>query len=135
MIVPEITGGWGLAIDQVLKRYKYPRLYTRRVIDRLSQKHTDRTGWDTTTRTRMVILESLETAIREREFGLYSIRCINELGTFVYSDREKPEAQPGCNDDLVMSLAIGVKVASDLPRKIVRAKQERYEPQFSVTGY
>lgn len=135
VIVPEITGGWGLAIDQVLKRYKYPRLYTRRVIDRLSQKHTDRTGWDTTTRTRMVILESLETAIREREFGLYSIRCINELGTFVYSDREKPEAQPGCNDDLVMSLAIGVKVASDLPRKIVRAKQERYEPQFSVTGY
>lgn len=135
LIVPEITGGWGLAIDQVLKRLRYPRLYTRRIIDRLSQKHTDRTGWDTTTRTRLVILEALETVIREGEFGLHSLRCLNELGTFVYSEDEKAEAQQGCNDDLVMALAIGVKIASDMPRQLKRVKSEKHEPQFAVTGY
>lgn len=134
MIVPEITGGWGLAIDQVLKQYRYPRLYTRRVIDRLSQKYTDRTGYDTTTRTRMVILESLETALREREFKLHSLRALNELGTFVYSEREKPEAQPGCNDDLVMALAIGVKVASDLPRQLKQVIDKPRTSQFALNA-
>lgn len=135
LIVPEITGGWGLAIDQVLKRYRYPRLYTRRVIDRLSQKWTDRTGWDTTARTRMVILETLETVLREKEFGLYSLRAVNELGTFVYSDRDKPEAQPGCHDDLVMALAIGVKVTTDLPRSVIAAKQPEYVPTLQAAGW
>lgn len=134
LIVPELSGGWGLAVEQVLKRLRYPKLYTRRTMDRLSQKFTDRTGWDTTTRTRMVILESLETAIREREFGLYSLRALNEMGTFVYSDKEKAEAQPGCNDDLVMALAIGVHIASTLPRQLKRPVEKPHVPQF-VTGY
>jgi hypothetical protein len=121
VVVCELTGGWGLAIDQVLKRYAYPRLYTRRVIDRLSNKWTDRTGFDTTVKMRSVILEALESAIREREFGLYSLRAVNELGTFVWSDKEKAEAQPGCNDDLVLALAIGVHVAAGMPRADVKA--------------
>lgn len=135
LIVPEITGGWGLAIDQVLKTFRYPRLYTRRVIDRLSQKYTDRTGWDTTTRTRMVILETLSTAIRERSLEINSLRTVAELGTFVYSDREKPEAQQGCNDDLVMALAIGVHVASSLPRQLIQVKEDHRDPQFPMTGW
>lgn len=135
LIAPEVTGGWGLAIDQVLKRYRYPKLYTRRTFDRLSQQYTDRTGYDTTTRNRMVLLENLETVIREREFRIYSLRTVSELGTFVYSDRDKPEAQPGCNDDLVLALAIGVKVVTDLPRELIHAKEKPHVPQFSVTGY
>lgn len=135
VMVPEITGGWGLAIDQVLKRYRYPRLYTRRVIDRLSQKWTDRTGWDTTARTRMLILESLETVLREREFKLYSLRTVNEMGTFVYSERDKPEAQPGCNDDLVLALAIGVHVTSGMPRQLKKRAEERFVPTLSAAGW
>jgi len=77
----------------------------------------------------------LETAIREREFGLYSLRAINEMGTFVYSEDEKAEAQPGCNDDLVLSLAIGVYITSTLPRQLRRPIEKPHQPQFSVTGY
>ena len=135
IVVCELTGGWGLAIDQVLKRYAYPRLYTRRVIDRLSQRWTDRTGFDTTIKMRSVVLEALETALREREFGLYSLRAVNELGTFVWSDKDKAEAQPGCNDDLVLSLAIGVHVASTLPREVQAAPQRRWDPVLPAAGY
>jgi hypothetical protein len=134
-IVPEVTGGWGLAVEQVLKKMRYPRLYTKRTFDRLSSKYTDRTGFDTTTRMRAVILETLETAVRERELGIFSLRTLGEMGTFVYSDREKPEAQPGQNDDCVMALAIGVKVAADLPRQLRKVKEKDYVPQFAVTGY
>lgn len=135
LAAPEISGGWGLAVEQVLKRYRYPRIFTRRRYDRLSQKYTDITGFDTTIRTRSVILEALETALREREFKLYSLRAINEMGTFVWNDKEKAEAQPGTNDDLVMALAIGIYVASSLPRQIVRPKEKLREPAFAVTGW
>jgi hypothetical protein len=135
LIVTELTGGWGLAVEQVLKSYRYPKLYTKRVIDRLSQKWTDRTGFDTTQRMRNLVLEALETALRERELGLYSLRAINEMGTFVYSDKEKAEAQPGCNDDLVMALAIGVKVAADLPRTVITVPEPRFEPTFTAAGW
>lgn len=134
LIAPEVTGGWGLAIDQVLKRYKYPRLYTRRVLDRLSQQYTDRTGFDTTTKNRMVILEALETALRERELGIYSLKLVNEMGTFVYSEREKPEAQPGCNDDLVLSIAIGVYVTQGLPKQLKRPLPPIPDNRFPATG-
>jgi hypothetical protein len=135
LIIPELQGGWGLAVEQVLKRFRYPRIYTRRTFDRLSQRFTDRTGWDTTVRTRGLILEALETAIREREFGLYSLRALAELGTFVWNEDEKAEAQPGCNDDMVMALAIGVYVAGTMPRQLKRAPERPHVPQFAVTGY
>jgi len=135
MIVCELTGGWGMAIDQVLKRYAYPRLYTRRVIDRLSQKWTDRTGFDTTVKMRSVILEALASALRERELGLYSLRAVSELGTFVWSDKDKAEAQPGCNDDLVMSLAIGVHVATTQPREVKKPAPRPYETVLPDAGY
>ena len=135
LVVTELTGGWGVPIDQVLKRFRYPRIYTRKIIDRLSQKYTDRTGFDTTVHTRNLVLEALDTAIREHSIIINSLRTVRELGTFVYSEREKPEAQPGCNDDLVMALAIGVKVASDMPRQLRRLKERPVVPQFELTGY
>lgn len=135
LIVTELTGGWGVPIDQLLKRYKYPRLYTRKIVDRLSQKYTDKTGFDTTLHTRNLVLEALDAAIREKSITINSLRTVRELGTFVYSEREKPEAQPGCNDDLVMSLAIGVKVAGDMPRQLRRLKPETHMAQFETTGY
>jgi hypothetical protein len=88
---------------------------------------TDRTGWDTNTKTRFHMLDNLEQALRERSLGVYSLRAVAELGTFVYSDKNgrigKPEAQPGCNDDLVMSLAIAVTVALSTPREQRQAKR------------
>jgi hypothetical protein len=69
------------------------------------------------------------------------------MATFVWPERKKvqygqsgpfegiPQAQPGCNDDLVLSLAIGVAVALKRPRRRgTPAPPERYQPSL-VTGY
>ena len=134
LAVPELTGGYGFTVDQELKRLRYPKLYTRSVLDRLSKQWTDRTGWDTTQRSRFHMLDTLERVLREREFGLYSYKAVTELLSFVYQEKEsgysKPEAQPGMNDDLVMSLAIAVTVAlSRPPKREQRPKAQRiYRP-------
>lgn len=135
LAVPEITGGWGFTIEQELKRLHYPSLYTRKILDRLSKKWTDRTGWDTTAKSRAHMLDTLERVLREREFGLYSLRAVTELSTFVYGQNNKPEAQEGMNDDLVISLAIGLAVALELPRQVRKVRAEPYIPTFAATGY
>ena len=137
LAVPEITGGYGVTIDQELKRLHYPRLYTRKIMDRLSRKWTDATGWDTTTKTRMHMLDTLDRVLREQEFGLFSMRTLAELGTFVYTDTpsNKPEAQQGTNDDLVVSLAIAVKVVLEMPRELRKIRTEEFVPQYAATGW
>jgi hypothetical protein len=136
LLIPEVTGGWGFSVEQELKRLRYPNLYTRKILDRLSKKWTDRTGWDTTVKTRAYMLDTLERVIREREVGIYSLRLVSELGTFVRDDRGRPAAQPGCNDDLVMSFAIAVTVAVEMPRNVKRLRKREHQPHISsVTGY
>ncbi len=125
---PEITGGWGFTIDQALKRLRYKPLYTRPMWDRIAKQWTDRTGWDTTMKSRANMLDTLERALREREFGLFSPRAVAELGAFVYEKRKdgslgKPEARDGANDDLVMALAIAVTVATEKRPKPARSKR------------
>lgn len=126
---PEITGGWGFTVDQALKRLRYKPLYTRPMWDRIAKQWTDRTGWDTNLKTRSNMLDTLERALREREFNLFSPRAVAELGGFVYEKRKdgslgKPEARDGANDDLVMALAIAVTIAAEKrPRTRVRSRR------------
>jgi hypothetical protein len=143
LAAPEITGGWGFAVEQELKRLRYPNLYTRRVLDRLSRKWTDRTGWDTTVRARGHMLATLDRVLAEGEFDLRDLATVNELATYVMpTDKHgnvldgKPEAQSGCNDDLVAALAIAVTIAADMPRQLIKLRTDDYRPVVSaVTGY
>ena len=133
--VPEITGGWGFSVSQELSRLHYPSTYTRRVFDRLSKKFTDKLGWDTTVNMRAHMLDTLYRVLNEREFGLHDPLTVGELGTFVYGKNDKPQAQEGCNDDLVVALAIAVTVAVDRPRSVTKVRPRKHEPRFAATGY
>jgi hypothetical protein len=133
--IPEVTGGWGFSIIQELTRLHYPSTYTRKVLDRLSKKWTDKLGWDTTANSRAHMLDTLYRVLSEREFVLNGVRSINELATFVYGKNNKPQAQDGCNDDLVIALAIAVTVAVDRPRQVKQPRIKRRDPMFSATGY
>ncbi len=150
VIAPEVTGGWGFtvvkAIEQLLIGYKgprtsKPRMYTRRVEDRLAKKYTDALGWDTNTKTRMPMLDGLEVAIRERHLRLHGERTHNELSRFINykrhpdDEKSKPQAERGENDDLVISLAIAVYVREQQPRSLRRYVPPRHEALVSATGY
>ena len=87
----------------------------------------------------------LERVIRERSLGLRSVRTLNEMATFVWPEPSKrlaqagpftgiPQAQPGCNDDLVLALAIGVTVALHRPRVRKTPQLRDYRAEL-VTGY
>ncbi len=135
-IVPEITGGWGFTVQRELEKLRYPRLYTRRSWDRLAKRWTDKLGWETTNKSRAHMLDTLEQVLRDRELVLGDLATVSELATFVRDEKGRPAAQPGCNDDLVMALAIAVYVAlHDMPRHTVKLRPVRHAPVFEKTGY
>jgi hypothetical protein len=66
-------------------------------------------GFSTTSATRGVMLEKMEEYVREKTIVIQSKRTMSELETFIWNG-QKAEAMRGYNDDLVMSLAIGIWV-------------------------
>lgn len=72
-------------------------------------------GFTTSTKTRPVMIDKLQTYMREIQLNaneaikINSIRTIQELRVFIW-DGNKAQAMGGYNDDLVMSLCIGLWV-------------------------
>lgn len=68
-------------------------------------------GFQTTARTRPLIISKLEEDIRNKELIIRSTRTLDELRTFVFISG-RPQAMRAYCDDLVMSLAIGTYIRS-----------------------
>jgi hypothetical protein len=66
-------------------------------------------GFSTTLRTRPLIISRLEQYFRDKSVNIFSTRTLGELETFIW-DKGKAVAMDGYNDDLVMSLGIGLWV-------------------------
>lgn len=63
-------------------------------------------GFTTSHKSRPLIIAKLEEFIRSKSVTINSIRCFNELSTFIWHNG-KPQAMQGYNDDLVLALSIG----------------------------
>lgn len=103
----------GLVTSYKLKDLKYPYVYYQDLFEKdLFKHHLDITigdmhpGFTTSVKTRPEILAKLEAAVRNKTIRCRSKRLLDEFQTFVIIG-DKPKAQKGCNDDLVMALAIG----------------------------
>jgi hypothetical protein len=66
-------------------------------------------GFSTTSRTRPLIVSKLDEYFREKSVIVRSTRTIDELFTFIWNNG-RAEAMRGYNDDLTMSLSIGLWV-------------------------
>ena len=66
-------------------------------------------GFSTTSKTRPLLISKLVQYFNEKAVDVKSIRTLNELKTFIW-DNGKAQAAENYNDDLVISLAIGLWV-------------------------
>lgn len=87
-------------------KYRYPSLYMRERVDRMTDEREHVYGFETTTKTKNIILSELVTIMRENPDIECDIPTLQEMTTFVKKDNGKQEAQTGQHDDLVMALAI-----------------------------
>jgi len=100
----------GFAVVSKLIEMEYPNLYfskksTNEYVENPDYETGVVPGFTTSVKTRPLILAKLEEFVRNRALTTYSQRLEDELKSFIWRSG-KPEAQKGCNDDLVMALAI-----------------------------
>jgi hypothetical protein len=115
-IAVEMGGGYGEPVIISLRdgrkgRPHYPRLYRHTIQDRPDLPQMANYGFPINSKTRPLIINQIEQAIRERTIPALPSMLVMELRTFV---RQKtlptPRAQDGSNDDRVMALGIALEM-------------------------
>tara|TARA_R110000803_G_scaffold90743_1_gene158173 strand:- start:6232 stop:7701 length:1470 start_codon:yes stop_codon:yes gene_type:complete len=71
-------------------------------------------GFQMTTNAREKVLSFLDEALRTSRFKINSERTVDELNTFVITDKGRIEADKGYHDDLVMSLGLAALISTEL---------------------
>jgi len=137
LIAVEIGGGYGEAVIIPLRdgregRPAYPKLYIHEEGASTKKKPARRIGFPTNTKTRPLILNQLEKAVRERTLPYVTDSLLWEMESFVYHDTGvSPRALEGSRDDLVMDLAIGLEMYRLRGEHVNRRKRKKSEPYKS----
>lgn len=115
LIAVERNHSSGETVLRLLKeKYRYPRLYYSRLINRRMNKVQQTLGWSTNVETRQPMLDNLAQAIREETIEIPNKDTIKEMFTFVRGEDGKPAGQEGTHDDRVISLAIALFVGEQV---------------------
>lgn len=115
-IAVEVGGGYGDAVNIALKdgkkgRPPYPRLYRHVMSSRPDRPLAKPYGFPTNAKTRPLIVNQLERALRERLLPALPGGLLAEMQTFVHHDSgTSPAAQQGTRDDRVMAACIALEM-------------------------
>lgn len=118
---------------RVLRKYSYPRLYLRERVDKMSRTVEHVFGFETTSKTRPVIIGELVELIRNDVSVETDIPTLKEMTTFVKKDNGRQEAIDGAHDDLVMALAIAHFISNQQSRTWLNVQSE--EPDFVAWNF
>ena len=95
-----------LTVNLLYKQWHYPNVFLNVVEDKMTDVDTPNLGFQTNAKTKPLIIDDLRASIRLQEIELNDKTTIQEMLTFVVKESGKLEAEEGCHDDCVMSLAI-----------------------------
>lgn len=106
----------------------YPNLYCRPRQDETGAEGT-RPGFHTNRRTKEMVVTGLIAAVREGAYVERDTMACDELLTYQTAPDGSYAAKPGCHDDILMSRAIALHVASD-HRPSPRIPRSYYYPSY-----
>lgn len=100
----------GLTTIKAVQRKEYHNLYYTKTHDKITDQITQKVGWRTDSRTKPLMIDKMAEFIRKRLIGMPDMELINECLTYIIDDKGGTNAQVGCHDDTVMSLAIALQL-------------------------
>lgn len=114
----------------------YPNLYLRENTSGMADVPEKVLGFETTTRTKPIIVSELIMRMREDITRECDPETLEEMTTFVRKENGRTEAIGGCHDDLVMALAIAHFIrgqqavcVQDVPREENRVLEKMFNFQ------
>jgi hypothetical protein len=106
LIIVENNSHGILTCTRLGKDMAYPAFYTEVQYDKVTDRETVKLGFTTTAKTKPLIIDQLRASMREGELEINDKTTLREMLTYVVTDTGAMEAEPGCFDDCVMSLAL-----------------------------
>lgn len=106
------------------KKYGYTNLYMRQRLDKLTDKTEEVVGFETTARTKPIIIGELVELMRDDPTIEVDVPTLKEMTTFVKKENGKQEAIEGAHDDLVMAKAIAHFISSQQTKKWIDVTPE-----------
>jgi hypothetical protein len=113
--------------------YCYPHLYMRERLDSITNKTVMDYGFETTSKTKPIIIAELVVFMRSNADKEVDIDTLKEMTVFVKKDNGKQEAIDGAHDDLVMATAIAHFVAKQQTSTWVDVEPD--EPKFITENF
>jgi hypothetical protein len=106
LVIVENNSHGILTCTRLGKDMAYPSFYTEVQVDKITDRETVKLGFTTTSKTKPLIIDQLRASMREGELEINDKTTLREMLTYVVSESGAMEAEPGCFDDCVMSLAL-----------------------------
>jgi len=106
IIAPENNSHGLLTAIRLGRDLAYPYVWTDVSEGKLNDQESITIGFRTTVKTKPLIIDRLRAALREGDIELYDKTTLREMLSFVVTESGRMEAEQGCHDDCVMSLAI-----------------------------
>ncbi|RDL44355.1 hypothetical protein DN730_08095 [Marinomonas piezotolerans] len=108
----------GLTTLTRLKDLGYPNIYVQEELERrYGEKPTKRMGWQTTTRSKPLVIDNLAALLRDGNAGIVCKETVDEMQTYVIDEKGAFNARSGSFDDRVMSYAIAQEMVKHMPKK------------------
>lgn len=117
LLVPERSGIGQALVDRLVNEIRYPAVYREHDPVAVKYHGERRYGFATSVGTKPWLLEELAHQVHNGGLKIPDDRIVDEMDTFVYltDDGKKVGAADGCNDDMVMALAMAVRGMSRAP--------------------
>lgn len=95
----------------------YSKIYFRKSFDKQSNMWNEKIGWQTSARTKPLLIGNLDKALRSG-LKVKSMQTVDELMTYVIEEDGTTNASEGKKDDSVISLALAVQGYLESPKEI-----------------
>lgn len=106
LIAPENNNHGILTCSTLAKILNYPHVYMKIIVDTLTEKESVVMGFASNVKTKPLIIDELRACVRDNEIELNDKTTIQEMLTYIVTVSGSMEAEKGCFDDCVTSLAI-----------------------------
>lgn len=130
-VIIEVNGGYGWPFVRHLEDRNTVPMYERMALDKKTRQYAKKPGWDTTMKTRPMIISEMKEAVRKERAKVRSERTIAEMRTLHENDYGKVEARPGYHDDGAMAYGITLIYRNQLLGEETR-KQEQERKNSSI---
>lgn len=132
IMAPEVNNEHGFSVLDELRKRGYPRWHVWKRVDRISNQYSNFLGWETNTRTRGLLFDSMHWALTADDVVIWDLPTIEEMLECSYGDRGRAEGSD--HDDYVMAALIAYRVhlempllATGLPPRVIIPGEERVE--------